>query len=160
MEDGRRGLGGTGDLIETGEDGEEVSVEELRRAVGFLGGGGAGLPVLLATEGERWFAVSVCVSVLTRRRGGRVIGPSSSDDDRSMRLFAGSGVGWDGVRPGSLGLTLGWSASNCGNSDLDRRLLSSSSRSRREASIAAFSSGSWSSLREECTLTLLEEKSP
>lgn len=84
VDDGRRGLGGGGFEVEDGDEGAEESCDELRRATGFLGGGGADLVDAIEA---RWPSVSALVSLFVRRRGLRTCGPSSSDDEfRSMRL--------------------------------------------------------------------------
>lgn len=62
--------------------------------MGFLGGiGGGDFALAVDTTGPRCPAVSNFVSVAVRRMEGIVSGPSSSDDDKSIRLETGSGGG-------------------------------------------------------------------
>jgi hypothetical protein len=145
--DSWRGLGGGGGREDDGEDAvvEVESFELVRKATGFCGGGGLDLVLEVETVDIRFACVSPSVSVSTRRMVGLFTG--SSSEDRSIR-FGVSTPGLelleDGLRSGSFGRTSGWSLSIWGNIDFERCCLSSSI-SRKEAAIAALSSGSCSS---------------
>lgn len=132
LEEGRRGDGGV----------EAVDSLKLpRRATGLLGGGGRDFVLAVEVMEARWPSVSSFVSMLVRRIAAmRDSGPSSSDE-RSIRLATGSWGSGGVFRVGSFGLNSGWSWSISGNIDFEC-LRWSSSMPRREASIAALSSGS------------------
>ena len=150
MEDeGRRGFGGGGVLLGVKDD-ETDSPEVLRRATGFLGGGGAALPEALNAE----FVASAWVSVFTLRRAGDELG--SSSESRSIRFSTDLVAGESVFRGGRLGRTSGWSSSMGGNIDFDLR-LSASSKSLIDAWMAALSSGSSSSNLLEELAKLLGE---
>ena len=108
--DGRRGFGGAGFKVDVGEgDAYKLSFDGLRRAVGFFGGGGAALPMLELVD-VRDGALKPSKSVLARRIDGMSSGPSSSDEERSIKSATGSSlvvcIDW---RAGNPGLFLGCS---------------------------------------------------
>ena len=110
-----RGLGGRGGREDDGDGfvNEIDSLEGLRNATGFRGGGGADLVLVVDAVDMRCPWVSAIVSVFTRRIAGEC--SSSSSEERSMRLCT-SGVGPD-VRSGSFGRDSGWSLSFCADVD-------------------------------------------
>lgn len=80
------------------------------------------------------------MSVLVRRIAGPLSG--SSSEERSIKFATGSSlVVWNDLRAGNPGRLFGWSSSRFAVG----RFFSSSSNSRKEAAIAALSSGSCSS---------------
>jgi hypothetical protein len=141
--DSWRGLGGRGgrEEVDVGED-EVDSPELLRRPMGFRGGGGTDLILVVEAVDIRFACFPACVSVFARCKGF-----GSSSEERSIK-FGTFAAGFepleDDFLSGRFGRASGWSLSICGNIDFERFSLSSSI-SRKEAAMAALSSGSCSS---------------
>ena len=133
------------------------SLEGLRSATGFLGGGGADFVLAFEATDERCLSLSALVSELNRFSAGE--SSTSSSEDRSIRFGAEFCLGalcGEGFLPGRFGR---WLRSNSGKIDLDRCLFSVSI-SRNDAAIAALSSGSFSSENARALLEAAELPPP